>query len=516
MNLNDIIENLPKIKDIIKERQLEITKLTDIIFNLDKQLNIIEKQIKMILDVNLMDSSVIEKFSSLVESIPNIIKEQNKCIFDIVGLKEKISQLEQLDRAYPTGWKGGKVPGDIVETEDGCRVIYDGQSRSFKYKNIINSPKMFACEDMNDCKSKAEKYLYDYYNGLNKIVNKYRYVNYNTIEIQLSQDKTFITDSKFVELINNHRIGLKHDKRYDKYYITWISAPKVHKSFTELAFGISRAKISNGCDFDLRESNVVSTDNIDLIESDENKNQEQIKLNEDGLEMYKWIRGKYAGTVFQRTGELKWSVVVKKPDGHVVTKTLPFTEETKEKIHKEAIEIRNGLSNYFNLTTNKIRIIDGNKIEVKLSKDQIMTTDYKFMNVVEKYHIYVTKSSNENSKYYASFEANGNTHKYHKFITGWKMVDHIDRNPLNNCLSNLRETTSKLNNNNRSKSDTSNAIELGVTYSVKDNAYKARIKQDGKEISKQFSIKKYGKNEALRLAIESRKDFNHTYNCLNG
>lgn len=80
MNLNDIIENLPKIKDVIGEKQLEITKLTNIILNLDKQLKIIEKQIKMILDVNLMDSSIIKKFSSLVESIPNIIKEQNKCL----------------------------------------------------------------------------------------------------------------------------------------------------------------------------------------------------------------------------------------------------------------------------------------------------------------------------------------------------------------------------------------------------------------------------------------------------
>ena len=122
----------------------------------------------------------------------------------------------------------------------------------------------------------------------------------------------------------------------------------------------------------------------------------------------------------------------------------------------------------------------------------------------------------ENSKYYVCIEVSGAMHKYHKFITGWNMVDHIDRNPMNNCLSNLREATHKLNNNNRTKSETSNAIELGVTYSAKDDAYKARIKQDGKEISKQFSVKKYGKDEALRLAIETRKEFNIAYNCLNG
>lgn len=241
-----------------------------------------------------------------------------------------------------------------------------------------------------------------------------------------------------------------------------------------------------------------------------------IKLNVDGLEMYKWIRGKYAETVFQRANQLKWTMVVKKPDGSVATKTLPFTEETKEKVWKEAIEIRNGLSDAFELTSNKIRIIDGDKIEVKLTKDQIMTTDYKFLNTIEKYRLFATKNSDENSKYYVCIEVSGAMHKYHKFITGWAMVDHIDRNPMNNCLSNLREATHKLNNNNRTKSETSNAIELGVTYSAKDDAYKARIKQDGKEITKQFSVKKYGKDEALRLAIETRKEFNIAYNCLNG
>ena len=138
------------------------------------------------------------------------------------------------------------------------------------------------------------------------------------------------------------------------------------------------------------------------------------------------------------------------------------------------------------------------------------------METVEKYPIYVSKSEGVNSKYYASMSVGNSQKQFHNFITGWDMVDHIDRNPLNNCLSNLRETTHKENNNNRSKSESSEAIELGVTYSERDDAYKARIKQDGKEYCKQFSVKKYGKQEALRLAIETRRDFNRAFNCLNG
>ena len=61
---------------------------------------------------------------------------------------------------------------------------------------------------------------------------------------------------------------------------------------------------------------------------------------------------------------------------------------------------------------------------------------------------------------------------------------------LNNSLSNLRETTYKENNNNRTIYASSNALELGVIYSEKDDTYRAKIKQDDKEYCKQFSIKK--------------------------
>ena len=519
MELQVVINKLSKSDVLIKLKNKQICEYISKILGLEKLIEKNELEINKVLKINLMDKSIIIQLNKFITNNSNIFKQLADIYKVIQQLKNDICILNT-NPQYPTEWTGGKILGEIVNTTDGCRIIFDGQSRSFKYKNIINSPKMIECIDKSDCEEKAKKYLYDYYDNLNKISNKYRYVNYNTIEVQLTQDKTFITDSKFIDLINRYRIGLKHDKRYDKYYITYVESPKVNKLFVELAFGMLRPKLFNGCDFDLREENLIETDNYKLIQNKQeltySNDDNKTKLNVDGLEMYKWIRGKYTGTVFQRKDQLKWSVVVKKPDGSVATKTLSFTEETKESVYNEAIKIRNGLSDTFNLTTNKIRIIDGNKIEVKLTKDQIMTTDYKFLNIVEKYNLFATKSSNENSKYYACIEVGGIMNKFHKFITSWDMVDHFDRNPMNNCLSNLRETTYKENNNNRSKSVNSNSIELGVTYSAKDDAYKARIKQDGKEISKQFSVKKYGKDEALRLAIETRRDFNRAFNCLNG
>lgn len=192
--------------------------------------------IKKILNVNLMDKSLLFELNELISSSTNMLKRLMD-IYELVKQLRNDIHVLNTNPQYPTVWEVGKVLGEIVET-DGCRIIYDGQSRSFKYKNIINSPKMIACDDKSDCKAKAEKYLYDYYDNLGKISNKYRYVNFNTIEVQLTQDKTFITNSKFIDLINKYRIGLKHDKRYDKYYITYVESPKVNKLFIELAFGL--------------------------------------------------------------------------------------------------------------------------------------------------------------------------------------------------------------------------------------------------------------------------------------
>jgi hypothetical protein len=517
MNLDNIIQNLLKPKERISKIKEEINIFLENVDKLYKTIISSENQIQLNIKFDMKDSNGLKETNNIISTNINKIKEISLTNNKILESYNKIKLLET-NANFNTQWSGGKVPGELIDSEDGYRIRFDGQSRSFKYKNTINSDKLIKCENKYDCKIKAEKYLYEHYDNLGKIVNKYRYVSPDVIEIQLTQDKTFITNSKFLNFVNQFRLGLKYDKRYDRYYITWVESPKVNKLFTDLIPIISKVKLSNGCDFDLREENLIETDNkiISQIFQNEIKSTSNPILNSDSLPMYKWIKGKFAGTVFQRKDQNKWTIVVKKPDNSVSTKTLPFEEETKDSVYKEAIDIRNNLSDMFGLTTNKIRILDGDKIEVQLSKDQIMITDYKFINILEKYPIFASKSEGENSKYYASMTIGNEQKQFHNFITSWKMVDHIDRNPLNNCLSNLRETTHKENNNNRNKSDLSNAIKLGVTYSAKDNAYKARIKQDGIEYCKQFSVKKYGKDKALKLAIETRRDFNKAFNCLNG
>lgn len=262
----------------------------NILENKEKQLNLNEKKIQSIVNINIMNEDIINKLNELVKSNIVNIKKQNEIYNKISKYNGKISILEK-NPTYPTEWVGGKVPGEIIETDDGYRAIYEGNSRSFKFQNIKNSPKTFACINKEDCRIKAEAHLYEYYDGLGKITNKYRYVNFNTIEVQLSQDKTFITDDKFVELIDDNRIGLRYDKRYDKYYITYVESPKVHKLFTDLAFGVLRAKFANECEFDLREINIIDTDNTKLIQVNKtNKTNNDEANNPDNKIECGWFR----------------------------------------------------------------------------------------------------------------------------------------------------------------------------------------------------------------------------------
>jgi len=91
-------------------------------------------------------------------------------------------------------------------------------------------------------------------------------------------------------------------------------------------------------------------------------------------------------------------------------------------------------------------------------------------------------------------------------------LDHIDRNPKNNHVSNLRYAT--LSEQQRNVNCRSNTGVLGVIWLEKSQRYRAGIRlikkegeKRGKQIIKYFSVKKYGtKENALKLAIEWRRE----------
>ena len=94
------------------------------------------------------------------------------------------------------------------------------------------------------------------------------------------------------------------------------------------------------------------------------------------------------------------------------------------------------------------------------------------------------------------------------------VVDHINRKSFDNRRENLRIVTQKQNLRNRSIGKNNKTGHTGVSRSEngKYPCFCARIcNNDGIQISKSFSIKRYGEEEAKRLAIQKRKAWEQEY-----
>lgn len=240
---------------------------------------------------------------------------------------------------------------------------------------------------------------------------------------------------------------------------------------------------------------------------------------------YEWQVGKVGGTIFEYNYKKckGYKVVFKlNEDGNIKQISKSFSDieyKTIEKAKERALKYQREFSDVNGFTRNMIRKVDENTIEVQITKENTIVTDIKFLDICQMYTINSTKSGNINSDYYAIICIDNKNIRFHNYITGFEMVDHINRNTLDNRLINLRDTNHKLNNNNRSinKNPTKSGI-LGVKYQLNKNGneiYTAYIKQDNKTTGKSFSTKEYG-DKAKEMAIKYRKILNEKYNCNNG
>tara|TARA_B110000444_G_scaffold260193_1_gene306288 strand:+ start:645 stop:1259 length:615 start_codon:yes stop_codon:yes gene_type:complete len=97
-----------------------------------------------------------------------------------------------------------------------------------------------------------------------------------------------------------------------------------------------------------------------------------------------------------------------------------------------------------------------------------------------------------------------------------KQVDHIDRNRLNNKISNLRLATNKQNQDNRRKQKNNTSGVTGVTWHKRDNRYYADISHNKKKLSLGY-FNKSDEAVAVRIAAETDprfkdQEFRHPHN----
>jgi hypothetical protein len=86
-----------------------------------------------------------------------------------------------------------------------------------------------------------------------------------------------------------------------------------------------------------------------------------------------------------------------------------------------------------------------------------------------------------------------------------KVIDHIDGDPTNNRLNNLRLVDQGQNNRNAKKNKLNTSGISGVYYELACNRWCAIWRENGKQHKKSFSIGVYGDN-AKTLAIEYRNN----------
>lgn len=86
------------------------------------------------------------------------------------------------------------------------------------------------------------------------------------------------------------------------------------------------------------------------------------------------------------------------------------------------------------------------------------------------------------------------------------VIDHIDGNPLNNNISNLRLVTQGTNCKNKSKKTTNTSGITGISMVENQKYWRATWGENGKTRSKGFSISRLGNELAYKLACDFRTE----------
>lgn len=108
----------------------------------------------------------------------------------------------------------------------------------------------------------------------------------------------------------------------------------------------------------------------------------------------------------------------------------------------------------------------------------------------------------------------------HDFNVKSNVIDHINRNTLDNRKSNLRLTTNSGNQRNKSIQSNNTSGVPGVNYykrKGRSDMWVASCKDlNGKTVSKRFSINKYGNDEAFEMAKKARFEMMKEYGYIKG
>lgn len=93
------------------------------------------------------------------------------------------------------------------------------------------------------------------------------------------------------------------------------------------------------------------------------------------------------------------------------------------------------------------------------------------------------------------------------------VIDHIDHNPSNNKLENLRQVTQKTNTRNKIKQSNNTSGITGVSYHKRDNYWSVTYTKEGKLQFERFYLKHHSdaKEQAIKRRLEIEKELIEKY-----
>jgi hypothetical protein len=407
-------------------------------------------------------------------------------------------------------WILGKPRGSIKENPTAYQISITDNNGDLhhiyvKYKDYVSKEEAYA----NCLLLKMEKS-----DEFDVTRNKIRYIDNNTIEIKLTQDKTMLTDSKFITQIEKYPINIKTKKTKsgEKYYVFCQDKKKTFP-LTDLLYNYKNIRYKNNNTLDLRSINVyecgeieepkiAANDDYDL----ENQYQyfELFKLKKyNELPKNKLILGKPLGTIFHRNGKPDiYTVCVTDGENkkHVKTINIKDYNNSHKIARKEAEKLKINMSYKLGVTKNLIKIHD-DYIEV-LIDNKVMKTDKIFLNLIQTIYLHKTKSM-DSETYYIRTSINNIEYNFHKLITNYNsyIVDHINGDTFDNRLINLRPASYSINNFNK-HIEIKGYKEVSTIFG---NAIKVSTKLEKKHFSKYYSINKFGYDTAIEMAKQFRK-----------